>query len=66
MWKSPGDRARNQIDYIAIKKRYRNVAKQAKTYPGADINNDHVPVVSMMKLKLKNVKRKKQHKIMQQ
>ena len=60
--KSPGDRARNQIDYIAIKKRYRNAVKQAKTHPGADINRDHVSVRSTIKMQLKNVIRQKQHK----
>lgn len=63
-WKSPGDRTRNQIDYIAIKKRYRNAVKQAKTYPGADIISGHVPVVSTIKTQLKNVKRQKQHTIL--
>ena len=40
-WRSPGDIARNQIDFILIKKRYRNSVKDVKTYPGADVNSDH-------------------------
>ena len=44
-WKSPGDISRNQIDYIMFNKRFRNCIKQAKTYPGADMNSDHNPVV---------------------
>lgn len=30
-----------QLDYILVKKRYRNQLKQSKSYPGADINSDH-------------------------
>ncbi|XP_012938670.1 craniofacial development protein 2 [Aplysia californica] len=32
-WKSPGDSARNQIDYIMIKKRYKNGMLNVKTRP---------------------------------
>ncbi|XP_037783690.1 craniofacial development protein 2-like [Penaeus monodon] len=35
-WRSPGDDVKNQIDYIAIKKRYRSAIKHSKAYPGAD------------------------------
>ena len=60
-WKSPGDRARNQIDYITINKRFRNSITQVKTYPGADcgVGCDHVPVVAVMRVKLKKVIRRK-------
>ena len=53
-WKSPGDVHRNQIDFITIKKRYRNTVKNAMTYPGADMNSDHNPVVVKLKFRLKN------------
>jgi len=53
-WKSPGDVHRNQIDFITIKKRYRNTVKNAITYPGADMNSDHNPVVVKLKFRLKN------------
>ena len=52
-WKSPGDCHRNQIDYILINNRFRNVIKDAKTLPGADINSDHNPVVIKAQVKLK-------------
>ncbi|GFO04704.1 craniofacial development protein 2-like protein [Plakobranchus ocellatus] len=52
-WKSPGDKTRNQIDYMMISKRYRNALLLAKTYPSADCYSDHVPVVGKFKLKLK-------------
>ena len=33
--------------------RFKNSVKQAKAYPGADINSDHNPVVVKTKIKLK-------------
>ena len=62
-WKSPDRETRNQIDYILINKKFRNCVKQAKTYPGSDINSDYNPVVVKMKIQLKklnNTNRKQQ------
>ena len=56
-WKSPGDRTRNQIDYILVSKRFRNALLVAKTFPGADCDSDHVPVRAKFRLKLKKRKR---------
>ena len=57
-WRSPGDRYRNQIDYITINKRFRNSIMQIKTYPGADcgVGCDHVPLVAIMKVKMKKLR----------
>ena len=52
-WKSPGDVCRNQIDFVMLNERFRNSVKQAKTYPGADINSDHNPVVVEICIKVK-------------
>ena len=52
-WKCPGDILRNQIDYIMFNERLRNCIKQAKSYPGADMNSDHNPVVVKINMKLK-------------
>ena len=52
-WKSPGNIHRNQIDFILIRKRFQNAVINAKTYPGADINSDHIPVICKLKIKLK-------------
>ena len=41
-WKSPGDRCRNQIDYIQINKRFRNAVLDARTYPGADYYTEEI------------------------
>ena len=58
-WKSPGDRVRNQIDYVSINKRFRNSVTQVKTKPGANCGRgcNHVPVVAQMKVKVKKVKK---------
>ena len=34
------------IDYILVRKRFRNCIKQCKTYPGADIGSDHTPLIA--------------------
>ena len=52
-WKSPGDVTINQIDYIMFNERFRNCIKQAKTYPGSDMNSDHNPVNVKINMKLK-------------
>ena len=54
-WKSPGDVRRNQIDYIMIRHRFQNSVRQCRTYPGADIESDHNPVIAKMNFKLKKI-----------
>ena len=61
-WKSPGDRMRCQIDYIAVRQRYRNSVKKSCSYPGADADTDHNLVMMTTNLKLKKVKRRKPKK----
>ena len=58
-WRSPGDVTRNQIDYITVNSRFRNAVKQIKTFPGADIYSDHVPVIMKCQVKLKKIVKKK-------
>ena len=60
-WKSPGDRVRNQIDYISVNRRFRNSISQVKTSPGADcgVGCDHTPLVAHIKLKLKKISKNK-------
>ena len=55
-WRSPGDRTRNQIDYICVNERWRNSILDCKTYPGADIGSDHNPVVAKVRVILKKTK----------
>uniref|UniRef100_A0A8D8Y176 Craniofacial development protein 2 n=3 Tax=Cacopsylla melanoneura TaxID=428564 RepID=A0A8D8Y176_9HEMI len=63
-WISPMDKpgriVRNQIDYIMVNARYRNSCTAVKTYPGADIQSTHVPLVSTFKIKMKKPFHKKQ------
>ncbi|GFS05060.1 reverse transcriptase [Elysia marginata] len=58
-WSSPGDRSRNQIDFILMKQRFRNSIQYAKAMLGADCGSDHNPVVCQIKLKLKAFKKAK-------
>ena len=60
-WKSPGDRVRNQIDYITVNRRFRNSISQVKTSPGADcgVGCDHTLLVAHIKLKLKKISKNK-------
>jgi len=44
-WDQPGGIVRNQIDYMFIPKRSCNSCLGVKTYPGAEIESDHCPVV---------------------
>ncbi|KAJ2942978.1 hypothetical protein O0L34_g15168 [Tuta absoluta] len=56
-WIMPGDRARYQIDYIAIAKRWRSCITNTKTYPGADCGSDHKLLVAELNIKLKRCHR---------
>lgn len=61
-WKSPQDKpgriVRNQIDFMLVNKRFRNSFKAVKTYPGADLESDHVPLVGVFQVRMKKVSKK--------
>lgn len=61
-WKSPLDGhqgiVRNQIDYVAINRRFKNTITKVTTLPGADVGSDHNPVVANIKVRLAKAKRK--------
>ena len=62
-WTSPQDGesiVRNQIDYILVRQRYKRSIKNVKTFPGADCDSDHTPVVAKILLKLKKVQKRSQ------
>ena len=42
-WKAPGDLRRMQLDYIMVRKRYRNSVKDSHAFPGADVDSDWSP-----------------------
>ena len=50
---------RYQLDYIMVRQRYRNSAKNSHAYPGADADTDHNLVMMTVYLTLKIVKCKK-------
>ena len=56
-WKSPGDRIRNQIDFILASKRFQNSILASKSMPSADCNSDHIPVVCKFKFKPKRIRK---------
>ncbi|VVC38380.1 Endonuclease/exonuclease/phosphatase [Cinara cedri] len=61
-WTMPEEGNRYQLDYILVKKRYRNQVKQSKSYPGADINSDHNLVIMETRLSLKKSTRNQETK----
>jgi len=36
LWTAPGDQSRHQLDYIPVKRRFRNSVKNVQILPGAD------------------------------
>ncbi|GFS24151.1 craniofacial development protein 2-like [Elysia marginata] len=42
---SPGDRYRNQIDFVLCNQRYRNIIQNSKVRHGVDCGSDHKPVI---------------------
>ncbi|XP_014782067.1 craniofacial development protein 2-like [Octopus bimaculoides] len=59
-WTSPGDRFRNQIDYIMIQGRWRSALKNARTRPGADCESNHQLLCATIKILMRS--RRKQTK----
>ena len=54
-WVGPGNKVRNQIDYIICRQRWKSSIKIAKTLPGADIGSDHQLLIADIRLKLKKI-----------
>ena len=53
---STDGKTRNQIDFITINERFRNAIRQAKSYPGADCDSDHNPVISKLYIRFRRKK----------
>ena len=62
-WISPGDRVRNQIDFILVRQRWRTSILDCKTFPGADCGSDHNLLAMKMRIKLKIIKRNRTRSI---
>ncbi|XP_031765000.1 craniofacial development protein 2-like [Galleria mellonella] len=54
-WRSPGDRYRNQIDYIIINERWRSSITNVRTFPSSDCGSDHQLLVANLRLCLKSL-----------
>lgn len=52
-WTTPGNRERYQIDYILVKKKFRNQITSSHSYPGAEIDSDHKLVKAKCNIKFK-------------
>lgn len=52
-----GNGVRNHIDYILITKIFHNGYLSVKTYPGAGVPLDHIPLVGKFKVSLNKIKR---------
>ena len=50
-WISPDAQTKNQIDFIAISRKWKTSIRKCKTYPGADCDTDHVLVVATAQLR---------------
>lgn len=50
----------NQIDYITINKRFRNIIKLVK--PGADVPTDHTLLLALIRLRFKRVSQRQTHR----
>ncbi|CAG4966253.1 unnamed protein product [Colias eurytheme] len=55
-WISPGDRCRNQIDYILIRSRWRSSITNTYTLPSADCHSDHQLLIGYLRVKLQKAR----------
>ena len=55
-WVSPRHRARNQIDYVMVKRRWRSLLLGVKTRPSADCGSDHQLLNAEIKTRLRTRK----------
>ena len=53
-WCSPDKCTKNQIDYILIKRRFRNAILDVETDPNADCDTDHNPLICKLRLRLQH------------
>ena len=62
--RSPSGQTVNQIDHICISRRWASALQDVRVYRGADVGSDHYLVVAEVKVKLKCLASKKNHKIL--
>ena len=59
IWTSPESDDNKTIDYILASQRYRNTILNSNVYPDADCSSDHNQVVTRLRMRMKNIKKKK-------
>lgn len=52
-WKAPGYKKRYQIDYILVKKKYKNQIRSSYSYPGNQIDSDHILIKTKCNIRFK-------------
>lgn len=60
-WKVPGDIKRAEMNYILVRKRYRNQVKDKIIYPGVYVNSNHNLFIMYCELKFKRLNIRKGH-----
>jgi len=55
LWTAPGDQSRHQLDYILVKRRFRNSVKKVQTLPGANIDTNQNLLVAKFCTWLKKI-----------
>ena len=62
IWISPDRKTKNQIDHIAINRKWRTSLLDVKAYRGTDVGGDHMLVVSTIRLKPRRAVKPSQRK----
>jgi hypothetical protein len=57
-WASPDHKTQNQIDHIAVSRKWRTSLLDVRNKRGADINSDHNLIVPSFEIKIKAIKGK--------
>lgn len=55
-WRRPSVEMKNQLDYITLNKRFTNAILHGKTYPNADNEDNHFPVLRKLRVNLRKFK----------
>ena len=57
-WTSPDGQSKNQIDHLAIRRKFRTSLLDLRAYRGADVGSDHELIIGRIKLKLAKICKK--------
>ena len=51
-WTAPNERVRNQIDHVAVNRKFKRSVRDKRSYRGADSESDHNLVITAVRLRL--------------